>query len=101
MNNIHALHSPKIFRPLVRNPMTWHAWEIYLRGLFGLGIEHAKALKTLKTSTGLESLPAEQVRELFVICDRRSGKSFMSAVIASYLAAFNDWSGFLSPRERG
>ena len=45
--------------------------------------------------------PGKQVKESFVICGRRSGKSFMSAIVAVYLACFKDWSPFLSTGEVG
>jgi len=101
MNIIQAIRSPKVFRPLFRDLGSWHAWEVYLSALFGLGLEDAKDLELLKKSTELEAPPTEPLRESYVICGRRSGKSYMSAVIASYLAAFVNWRPFLSPGERG
>jgi hypothetical protein len=101
MNIIQAIHSPKVFRPLFRDLGSWHAWEVYLRGLFGLGIESPDDLELFRSCTGLEAPASEGVRESFVIAGRRSGKSYMSAVIASFLAAFKDWRPFLSPGERG
>lgn len=101
MNIIQAIQSPKAFRPLFKKPETWAAWEVYLRALFGLGIEDAAALELFKACTGLEAAPAEQSRESFVICGRRSGKSFMSATIAAFLASFKDWKPYLSSGEKG
>lgn len=100
MNIIDALHRKEIFRPLFKDLATWHAWEVYLRGLFGLELENAADRKLWKACTGLVK-PAGKVRESFVICGRRSGKSYMSAVIASFLAAFKDWRPYLSPGEKG
>jgi len=101
MNIIKAMNSPSVFRPLFKDPKTWHAWEVYLRGLFGIGFEDAADRELFRACTSLDAPPAEKVRESFVICGRRSGKSFMSAVIASYLAAFQGWSRYLSPGEKG
>lgn len=100
MNIIDALHRKEIFRPLFKDLATWSAWFVYLRGLFGLEIEDAADRKLWKACTGLAK-PAGKVRESFVICGRRSGKSYMSAVIASFLAAFRDWKPYLSPGEKG
>jgi len=36
---IDAIHSRDVFSPLFRNIEIWHSWEVYLRGLFGLGLE--------------------------------------------------------------
>ena len=39
-------------------------------------------------------------REAVLICGRRSGKSFVMALVAVFLAVFRDWRPFLSPGER-
>ena len=101
MNIIQAMHSSRIFRPLFKDPKTWRAWEVYLLALFGLGLETAEDRELFKSCAGLDEPPREGVRESFVICGRRSGKSFISAIIASYLAAFKDWKSHLSAGERG
>ncbi len=101
MNIIDAWHSKEVFGPLFKNPKSWHAWEVFLRGLFGLPITEAADLALFKDCTGLEEPPAERARECFTICGRRSGKSFTSALVAVFLACFKDWSPFLSPGERG
>jgi hypothetical protein len=98
---IDALHRREIFAPLFRDPATWRAWEVYLRGLFGLEIEDAADRKLWKACTGLSKPSAGKVRESFVICGRRSGKSYISAIVAAYLAAFKDWKPYLSPGEKG
>jgi len=100
LNIIDALRRKEIFRPLFKDLATWHAWEVYLRGLFGLELESAADKKLWKACTG-QAKPAGKVRESFVICGRRSGKSYLSAVIASFLAAFKDWRPYLSPGEKG
>jgi len=101
MNIIAALHSPRVFRPLFKDLSSWHAWDVYLRALFGLGVEDEKDRTLFRACTGLDEVPARPARESFVICGRRSGKSYMSAVIASYLAGFKDWRPYLSPGEKG
>lgn len=101
MDIIDALYSRTVFGPLFKKRETWAAWEVYLRALFGLGITDAAQLDLFKACTGLDAAPSVQNQESFVICGRRSGKSFMSAVIAAYLASFKDWRPYLSPGERG
>ncbi len=101
MNIIQAIQSPLVFRPLFKDLETWHSWEVYLRALFGLDIERKKDLELFRSCTGLETPAGKAAHESFVICGRRSGKSFTCALIASYLAAFSDWSPFLGPGERG
>ena len=101
MNILDAIKDPKLFRPLFKDPSTWRAWEVYLRALFGLGIGEKRDLKLLRAATGLRKAPAASARESYVIAGRRSGKSYISALIAVYLAAFKDWRPYLSRGERG
>jgi hypothetical protein len=101
MDIIRAIESPLVFRPLFKDLGTWASWMTYLRGLFGLGIEGEAARRLFEECTGLAKPPTAQARESFVICGRRSGKSFISAIIASYLAAFKDWRPYLAPGEAG
>jgi hypothetical protein len=101
MNIIEAIQDPALFRPAFKDLGTWRAWTIYLRALFGLpGIEGAD-LDLFRECTGLSDLPRERVRESFVVCGRRSGKSFVSALISVFLACFHDWAPYLAPGERG
>ncbi len=101
MNIIQAINDQRFFLPLFKDMETWHSWEVYLQGLFGLSIKNKKDLDFFNACTGLNSPTYRRVKESYIICGRRSGKSFMSSVIAVYLAAFKDWSKFLSPGEKG
>jgi hypothetical protein len=100
MNIIQAIRDWNLFGAMFKDPASWHAWEIYLSALFGLPIDAAD-LGVFRQCTGLIGPPADLARESFVICGRRSGKSFISSIIAVYLAAFKDWRQYLSPGERG
>jgi len=53
------------------------------------------------TVTGREKAPDGPFRELWAIVGRRGGKSFMSSIIAVYLALFHDYGKYLGPGERG
>jgi len=96
-----AIRDKRFFAGLFKDSNTWYAWEIYLKALFGLPITDKEELKLFRNCTGLKSQPSKRPRESFVICGRRSGKSFMSSIIAVYLATFKDWSRVLNPGERG
>jgi hypothetical protein len=108
MNIIQAMRDRNLLGSLFKDPASWHAWEIYLGALFGLPIDAAD-LATFERCTGLSRPPAPRPRESllgypkesFVICGRRSGKSFISSIVAVYLACFKDWTPYLSPGERG
>ena len=98
---IDAIHDEKIFRPLFTDLSTWRSWMVYLKALEGLPIDDRKDRALLRNCTGLKRPPEHRHRESFVITGRRSGKSYTSAVIASYMAAFKDWAPFLSRGETG
>jgi phage terminase large subunit-like protein len=51
--------------------------------------------------TGCSEPPAEQMREAWLPCGRRAGKSRVLAMVASYAAFFMDWKRFLTVGERG
>ena len=99
MDIIRALRDPNLLGSLFKSPETWRAWEVYLAALFGLPIG-AGDMALFRQCTGLERAPVGRVRESFVICGRRSGKSFISAIVAVYLACFKDWRPYLAPGEQ-
>ncbi|MBX3307718.1 MAG: terminase family protein, partial [Nitrospira sp.] len=51
--------------------------------------------------TGRTTPPTEQVQECALVIGRRGGKSFVTALIAVYLACFRDYASCLGPGERG
>jgi hypothetical protein len=97
---IRALHDPRLLRPAFKDLETWRAWEVYLKALFGLPLE-ASELEIFRASTGLDAPPTAASRESFCICGRRSGKSFISAAVAVWLACSRDWSKVLGTGEVG
>jgi hypothetical protein len=100
VNIIQAIEDKNLFGTLFRDPRTWRAWGIFARALFGLPIAAGADRALFRECTGLEAPPGARAREAFVVCGRRSGKSFMSAVIASFLAV-QDWTRYLGAGERG
>jgi hypothetical protein len=101
VNIIEAIDDRHLFGSLFKKPETWAAWRVFLRALFNLPITDGEDLDLLRQCTGLDEPPAQTIRECAAICGRRSGKSFMSAIIAVFLACFKDWQPYLSPGERG
>lgn len=100
MNIIQAVRDRNLFGSMFKDPASWHAWAVYLSALFGLPIDPAD-MGLFTQCTGLTRAPSGRPREAFTICGRRSGKSFISSIIAVFLAVFNDWRRYLSPGERG
>lgn len=99
MNIIDAIDDPKVFGAHFRG-CTWDAWRVFLRTLFALPLSGVE-LEVYKQHTGRSSPPSAPLHEGWLICGRRSGKSFMLACIAVFLAAFKDWRPFLGPGEIG
>jgi hypothetical protein len=97
---IDACGDPELFARWFRDPVTWRAWFVFLRVLFGLPMSEAD--RTLYAAcTGRAAAPAGGFREAWLICGRRGGKSMILALVAVFLAVFIDWSPYLSPGERG
>jgi hypothetical protein len=100
VNIIEAIADRRYLRPAFRDLSTWRAWFVYLRALYGLGIDDPDDLRLFRECTELEAAPTEPARESYCICGRRSGKTFLSAVIAIYQACFMDWQPFLARGEK-
>lgn len=101
MNIIQTMDDDRFFKPLFRDLESWKAWRVFLKSLFGIGLDGRIERRIFRECTGLRSPKRGQIREAFVIAGRRSGKSFISSIIAVYLAAFKDWRQYLSPGEKG
>src|SRR4030042_6177935 len=101
MNIIEAIEDPKLFGSVLRDPASWAAWKVYLKALFGHEIKDKPSLKIFRKCTGLKMPPAAPAKESFVIVGRRGGKSFISSIIAVYLACFKDWRPSPFARGRG
>ena len=100
LNIIQVIEDPTLFGPLFKDQTTWAHWKTFLKGLFGLEMTGEEAA-FFAQHTGRTSLPTAQASESFCIAGRRAGKSFISALVASYLAIFRDWSPYLSRGEVG
>ena len=100
MNIVEAIKDKNLFKPLFRDLTTWQPWIAALKAVFGLPMDDSE-VSLYKTCTGREKSPQKPFKEVYLIVGRRGGKSFVSAVIACFLAIFKDYSAFLSPGERG
>ena len=100
MNIIEAIHNKDLFKPCFRNLGTWGAWVTLLKALFALPMDE-KDLSLYRKCTGRKLPPERPFKEFWAIVGRRGGKSFISAVVATFLAFFTDYKKHLSPGERG
>jgi hypothetical protein len=96
---IDAIESKRLFRPLFRDLDTWKAWRSFLEALYGLPFSEGSR-EIFKECTGRESAPDSGFKEAYAIVGARGGKSFISALIACYMALFGDFSEHLAKGER-
>lgn len=78
----------------------WLVWRVFLKGIFALPMS-GEELAIYQRFTGRETATSEQAREAWLVCGRRSGKSYITAFIAVFLACFREYRQYLSPGERG
>lgn len=92
MNIIEAMRDERVFGglPGMGYLSTWTNWIVCLKAIFGLGMSEPE-VEFFRKFTDREAVPAEAFREAFLIVGRRGGKSFISALIAVYLAVFKRW----------
>jgi hypothetical protein len=95
-----AVADPKIFGGWFKDRATWGAWFVFLRVMFGLGLD-ADDLSVFQQCTGRSEPRAGGYLEATLVVGRRGGKSLILALIAAFLAAFCDWSPYLTGGERG
>ena len=87
---IDAISDRNIFGELFKDINTWQNWLICLKAIFALPM-NMDEFEIYKQFTGRKSIPSEPFKEVFLIIGRRGGKSFISALIAVYLAVFKNW----------
>jgi hypothetical protein len=100
MNIIEAIEDEQLFRPLFKSLDTWNSWLVILKAIFALEMTDEER-KVFTSLTGRETPPVQQVQECWLVVGRRGGKSFIVALIATFLATFRDYRSFLGPGERG
>jgi hypothetical protein len=94
-----AMADANLFASWFRDPASWAAWRAFLKSLFALPMNDAE-LRTFQECTGRTELPSVPASEAWLVCGRRSGKSFVLALVAVFLACFHDFSRYLTRGER-
>ena len=98
MNILEAMDDPKLFAPLFKDHATWAPWRAFLAALFGLPMTEEQ-LEVYRACTGRVEAPEGPLSAATLVCGRRSGKSYILALIAVFLGAFRDYRPHLSPGE--
>ena len=99
MNILDAMKDDKVFGKHFTGD-TWDTWRVFLCALFALPML-PEQVATYARHTGRSTPPTQPLQEAWLCCGRRSGKSFILACVAIFLAAFRDWRPFLGPGEVG
>lgn len=94
-----AINDKQLFAPWFRDHETWAAWFAFIATLFALDMTDEQ-YAVYQRCTGRNEPPSMPASEAWLVCGRRSGKSFILAMIAVYLACFREYRQFLSPGER-
>jgi hypothetical protein len=100
MTLLEAMSDRNLFKPWFRNGASWAAWRAFIAALFALQMSDEQ-FAIFKECTGRSTRQTSPATEAWLNCGRRSGKSFVLALTAVYLAAFHDYRKFLAPGERG
>jgi hypothetical protein len=94
-----AIKDERLFGAAFKNLETWRAWMAFLSGLFALPMSEEQAA-IFRQCTGRDALPSKAFSEAWIIAGRRSGKSFVLALIATFLGCFRNYQPYLGPGEK-
>jgi hypothetical protein len=94
-----AIKDARLFGAAFRDRSTWGAWLAFLAGMFALPMSEVEA-QIWRECTGRASPPSRPFSEAWLVCGRRSGKSFVMALLGVYLACFRNYQSFLGPGEK-
>jgi hypothetical protein len=96
-----AIRDDRLFWPwFSKRPASWAAWLTFLCALFALEMS-PEQLRLYQKCTGRKKPPHGVARYAYLICGRRAGKSFMLALVATFLACFFNYAPYLARGERG
>lgn len=96
-----AVRDERLFWPwFSKRPDSWAAWLTFLCALFALEMS-PEQLRLYRQCTGRKKPPKGVARYAYLICGRRAGKSFVLALVATFLACFFNYAPYLARGERG
>jgi hypothetical protein len=97
---IDIIKHPQLFGslPAFKSLDTWTAWLVWLKAVFCISMDDAD-LAVYRQCTGREAPPKTEPSETFTIAGRRSGKSFISALVAVFVGCFREYRKHLNAGE--
>ena len=96
MTLLEAMADRHLFAPWFRDPTMWAAWRAFIAALFALPLT-PEQLVTYQQCTGRTAPPQQPATEVWLVCGRRAGKSFILALCAVYSLAFTTIAATLRP----
>ena len=96
---LETMQDAALFGCHFKDQSTWMAWRVFCAALFGLPIDESER-RLFRKCTGRHHPQPSGYQEAWLCIGRRGGKSFVLALIATYLACFRDWRPYLAPGER-
>ena len=84
--------------PAFSNLDSWTSWLVWLKSIYALPMDDAE-LAIYQQCTGRTQPPATQPSEIYTICGRRGGKSFISSLTAVFIACFSSFKQYLNADE--
>ena len=96
-----SLSSPSGFAPYFKGGLeSWASWGVFFKVLAGRTDLSIEEMALFTEATGLYALPQERLREVFLCCGRRSGKSTACALLAVAYGLWGDWQRHLQGGEQ-
>jgi len=94
-----AITDPALFRPWFDDE-SFGAWHTIGKVMSGIPLTEDWQQKVYEYIAGKQSIPTD-IRQLWIMAGRRSGKSLFAAFLGVYEALFRDWSSVLTRGETG
>lgn len=99
---IEAIEDKNLFRPYFKDLETWRNWLTFFKVLSGYSKSKLskEEMELFHECTGLEELPKEKLKEIFLPVGRRGAKSTTAALLSVYYGLWGGWEKDLSPGEK-
>ena len=97
---VKAIQDEKALRPYFKDGLdSWKNWLVFFKVISGYAKLSSQEMAVFQECTGLKKLPQKPIKECFLCCGRRSGKSTITAILAVCYALWGGWEKYASPGE--
>jgi hypothetical protein len=93
-----AIRDKNLLGAGIKNFATFETWLVFLSAVFGLPMS-AQQQQIFTRHTKRHAIPNRQFKTAICVAGRRSGKSYIAAIIAVWLACFRSYKDYLAPGE--